>query len=75
MAQNEAMAAFVTGIIQAALDNASARGYPPKVRMLPPDFSNGSWTIEAESSEGSACTVIVWPGPATGPGSERSGSR
>jgi hypothetical protein len=71
MDANHALAGFIAGVVTAALDEARDRGYPAKVNMLPPDESNGSWTVEVFGTA-SICTVTVWPGPASGLATSRS---
>jgi hypothetical protein len=62
MNHDQQLAAFVTGIIRAALDQAHERGYPPQLGPLRVDIKAGSWSIGAADNEGSACTVTIMPG-------------
>jgi hypothetical protein len=66
MTHDEQIAAFVAGSIQAALDSARSRGYPPKLGITRP-AGDGSWSVWAEDTEGSKCTVTIVPGPPRSP--------
>jgi hypothetical protein len=73
MNRDQQLAAFVTGIIRAALDQAHEAGYPPHLGPLRVDIKAGSWFIGAADNEGSACTVTIVPGKWTAitPGGEK----
>jgi hypothetical protein len=75
MTSDQWLAGFVSGLVHAALDMARERGLPSDIAGSGVDPETGAWTIEVSTDSGSKCTVTVVPGPATGPGSERSGSR
>src|SRR6516225_1706469 len=59
MTRDEQLAAFIAGTIQAALDNARSRGYPPELGLTEP--RDGTWTVWA-AGEDSRCTVTIAPG-------------
>ena len=59
MTRDKQLAAFIAGTIQAALDNARSRGYPPELGLTEP--RNGTWTVWA-AGEDSRCTVTIAPG-------------
>lgn len=62
MNYDQQLAAFITGIIKAALESAHERGYPPHLGPLRVDIKEGSWAIGAADDHGSACTVTITPG-------------
>jgi len=59
MTRDKQLAAFIAGTIQAALDNARSRGYPPELGLTEP--RDGTWTVWA-AGEDSRCTVTIAPG-------------
>ena len=59
MTRDKQLAAFIAGTIQAALDNARSRGYPPELGLT--EARDGTWTIWA-ADEDSRCTVTIAPG-------------